>query len=252
MKPEIPRILVVEDDPTSRSYLVALTESLPARVDAAASVAEALRLAGPGRHDLWLVDARLPDGDGIGLLARLHDASPGTPALAHTAARDPQALQALRDAGFAQVLAKPVDADAWRAAIRHALGRTSRIAGAAAAPDAREASAREPEAVPDLEAIALWDDAAAARALGGNADHVAALRGLFMAELPAQLEQLRGGDSATRREQLHRLRASCAFVGAARLERAVRALQAAPDDDATLEHCLATGQATLASPPAKP
>ena len=81
-------ILLVEDDPTTRAYLQAITEALPARVDTATCVAQALPMARSGGHALWLVDANLPDGSGVDLLQALRTAFPGTPALAHTAACD--------------------------------------------------------------------------------------------------------------------------------------------------------------------
>lgn len=226
-----PTILLVEDDPTTCAYLVALTEALPARVEAAASVAAALRHAKTSTHDLWLVDANLPDGTGIELLARLRALSPGTPALAHTAAHDRNELEPLLAAGFADVLVKPIDADTWRTAIRRALGRAL-----------TETACRD-AATPSGE-LPFWDDAAAARALGGDAANVAALRGLFLSELPAQIAAIRDGDEAARRNQLHRLRASCAFVGACRLEEAVRSLQDSPDD-ATVQAFLRTAELTL-------
>jgi CheY-like chemotaxis protein/HPt (histidine-containing phosphotransfer) domain-containing protein len=211
-----PAILLVEDDPTTCAYLFALTEALPARVDAAASLAAALRYAAANTYDLWLVDANLPDGSGIELLARLRTLSPATPALAHTAAHERGELEPLFAAGFAEVLVKPIDADAWRTAIRRALGRAMTETAC------RDATGPSGE-------LPFWDDDAAARALGGDAANVAALRGLFVSELPAQIAAIRDGDATTRGNQLHRLRASCAFVGACRLEQAVRSLQDAPD-----------------------
>src|SRR5690606_33004214 len=68
-----PRILLVEDDPTSRAFLQAATEALPAVVDIAGSVAEALALATRHAHALWLIDAHLPDGSGSELLRVLRD-----------------------------------------------------------------------------------------------------------------------------------------------------------------------------------
>ena len=236
MKPDhnpasTPAILLVEDDPTTCAYLLALTEALPARVDAAASIGAALRYATANPYDLWLVDANLPDGTGIELLARLRALSPATPALAHTAAHERGALEPLIAAGFAEVLVKPIDADAWRAAIRRALGRAM-----------TETACRD-AAGPGGE-LPFWDDDAAARALGGHGANVAALRGLFLSELPAQIAAIRDGDPATRRNQLHRLRASCAFVGACRLEQAVRGLQDSPDA-AALQAFLHTAEGTL-------
>lgn len=212
----LPRILLVEDDPTTCTYLQALLQTLPAEPLAAASMAEALRLAGEGAIDLLLVDARLPDGSGPELLARLRSEGVGSPAVAHTAARDPDALQPLLEAGFLEVLCKPVDPGTWRATLRRHLG----LAGGRA-PAVRIAEAAPPDAPP------LWDDAVAARALAGNTVHIASLRDLFMAELPGQLDAL-GADGAAASDILHRLRASCALVGAARLEAAVKAAGSPP------------------------
>ena len=79
-----------------------------------------------------------------------------------------------------------------------------------------------------------WDDDAALRAVGGQQAHVEALRGLFLRELPGQRQRIEAaaacGDEEAIRAELHRLAASCGFVGAARLADAVRELQAAPRD----------------------
>lgn len=213
---DIPLLLLVEDDPTTGAYLLALSQALPARVDTARSMAEAIEQARARPHALWMIDAHLPDGDGATLLARLRALGLRTPALAHTAARERAALDALVAAGFAQALGKPIDAQAWRAALLRALGR--------AAPHATGTAPRISEA----GGLPTWDDAAAARALGGDPAHVSTLRGLFLAELPAQAAAIAGQDAAAMHAQLHRLRASCALVGAARLDAAVRALQDAP------------------------
>src|SRR5678816_1058340 len=79
-----PRILLVEDDPVSRTFLQAAAEALPAHVDTATTCAEAIHRAGRQTYDLWLIDANLPDGLGSGLLATLRSLSATTPALAQT------------------------------------------------------------------------------------------------------------------------------------------------------------------------
>lgn len=226
-----PRILLVEDDATSRAFLAAALAALPARVSAAVGAGEALAIAASGRvFELWLVDARLPDADGGALLAALRLLAPATPALAHTAARDPACVAALRAAGFDGVVLKPVGVMALRAAVREALQarpRPAADAASAAAADMRGA----PLAI--AETAAAWSvgdpapipriDAAARRAM---------LRALFHAELPVQraaIEQaLAAGDVTMAAGVLHRLRASCGFVGAAALGAAVRALQSDP------------------------
>lgn len=204
-----PRVLLVEDDPTTRSYLLALLESLRAGVTAVDSMGAALRSASAGSFDLLLVDARLPDGSGAELLATLRERGVATPALAHTAARGAAELEPLRTAGFADVLSKPVDPVLWTRTLKSYLGIDTRTDAAASTAE-RAGDETQPQ----------WDDAAASRALGGNAANISALRELFLAELPAQLDALQAGGNGAR-DILHRLRASCALVGAARLRAAV-------------------------------
>src|SRR5690606_8758914 len=100
--------------------------------------------------------------------------------------------------------------------------------------EAPQGGARLPTAGGDGDDAAhpAWDDAVALRALNGERAHVDALRQLFLAELPAArtlvAEAARSGDHAAMHAALHRLQASCGFVGAARLQRAVQALQQSP------------------------
>jgi DNA-binding response OmpR family regulator len=207
----LPRILLVEDDPVSMAFLAAAIEALPAAVDRAESLATARKMAAAHSHAMWLIDANLPDGHGSGLLAQLRVDLPDTPALAHTASQDRDALDALIDAGFLEVLVKPLSASALQAAIGRALGATQ------ATPMATGAK------------LPSWDDAAALSALNGQHEHVRALRKLFLDELPTQRRSIAAaaadGDITGMRSTLHRLRASCGFVGAARLDAAVRALE---------------------------
>jgi CheY-like chemotaxis protein len=230
-----PSILLVEDDPTTCAYLQAITTALPARVDTAASIAEALQQAAAHHHALWMIDAHLPDGSGVELLARLRARHGPVPALAHTAARNRSELDPLIEAGFAEVLVKPIDSATWQAAIRRALG------GAKPAPPVLSDACAEGK-------LPLWDDDASARALGGSSANVAALRGLFLEELPVQVAAVRDQAGEPRRQQLHRLRASCALVGARRLEAAAQCLQE-QEDAVALSAFLHTATDTLAQAP---
>lgn len=214
MSDQVPRVLLVEDDPVSRAFLTAAVRAMPAEVDSADNLAAALSLARAQDYGLWLFDANLPDGTGADLLRQLRGRHPHTPALAHTATGERDVLDALIAAGFLEVLVKPLPAAAIQRAIRRVLGL-----------------AVEPEGDPVLAAGGkqpVWDDDAAARALNGNRAHIATLRGLFVDELPRLRERIgvavRGGDLAGVRADLHKLRASCGFVGAARLGETAQAL----------------------------
>lgn len=231
-----PRILLVEDDPVSRSFLDAAAEALPATVVGAASCAEALQAAAHDAFDLWLIDANLPDGTGAALLARLRAGSAMTPALAHTASRDPAEHATLRSAGFVEVLVKPFPMLALQTAICRVLGFD--LAMSEGAP---RLCAKLPE----------WDDCAARAALKGEQAHVTALRGLFLEELPRQRDAvsdaLGDGDVARARHTLHRLRASCGFVGARRLGDAVLALESNPASGFALDRFRDAADALLAA-----
>jgi len=219
----LPRILLVEDDPVSREFLRAAVEALPAQVDAAVDIAGALQTARQQSHAAWLIDAHLPDGHGGDLLRRLRVDAPDTPAIAHTASTDTPTLDGLIAAGFREVLIKPLTAALVQSALRRAISEQPTRVGRA----------------PGYGKQPVWDQAAALAALNGRSDHVTALRQLFRTELPAQRAALVAAAVAGRHEdmrrELHRLRAGCGFVGAARLAMAVAALHAQPADAQRLQ-----------------
>ena len=212
-----PHILLVEDDAVSRAFLGEALAMLPAQVDAAASIASALALAGTKRHSLWLIDAHLPDGSGIDCLLALRRAHPGIPALAITAQALRDQFDAMCAAGFVEVLQKPITVASLLAPVRRTLGHPF-------AKSTIEHAGKQP----------AWDEMQALSALGGNPDMVVILRKMFIAELPSQRQRVsracreNRGDAA--RDELHKLKASCGFVGAARLLLAVNALSDFPLD----------------------
>lgn len=209
--PPLPRLLLVEDDLISRNFLLAALQLLPAQVDCADTAAAALQLAGQYRHALWLIDVNLPDASGSDLLARLRAGHPQTPALAHTADTRASLSRQLHGAGFQGVLIKPLGREALLAAVR----------------------AQLPAGKPGEVQVPVWDEARALSALNGQHAHLKALRDLFMGELPGVRDALRlamaQDDAPAIRQQLHRLQASCGFVGAARLGAAARQLHQQPD-----------------------
>jgi CheY-like chemotaxis protein/HPt (histidine-containing phosphotransfer) domain-containing protein len=230
-----PRILLVEDDAVSRAFLAAAAEGLPATVEAVDSCAAARASASRVACDLWLIDANLPDGSGADLLASLRDGAAHTPALAHTASRDANEHAALLAAGFDEVLVKPLPMIALQTAICRALGYDLAV----------------DEGTPRLCArLPHWDDAAALSALKGEQSHVVALRRLFLDELAGQChaveDALGRADTIAAGRVLHMLRASCGFVGAARLGEAVRVLEADPRSEFSLERFRSAADELLA------
>jgi len=216
---ERPRFLLVEDDPITTGFLKAVLEALPADVDTAETLSSALVVASRRRHDLWLIDANLPDGHGSDLLQRLRRMHADVPALAHTADGSAELHVQLRQAGFSDTLVKPLGRELLLKTVRRAL------VGSAGSGRSGAADVAGGDAVD-------WDEITALAALNGQRSHLIALRELFLAELPGVRDAVEQAvelhDEPALRSQLHRLQASCGFVGAARLARAVRTLHQAP------------------------
>ncbi|WP_269790541.1 hybrid sensor histidine kinase/response regulator [Stenotrophomonas sp. Iso1] len=219
----VPHLLLVEDDMTSQGFFQFALESLPATVDIADSFASALQRAESSHYDLWLIDVNLPDGDGPTLLQRLRAKYPRVSALAHTADASTEIQQALQQAGFSETLIKPMTRDTLLKAIRRTLAKS------AAASDSR-----------DETEVPHWDEAVALTALNGQQAHLRALRELFLAELPVARDAvgraLDRHDEPELRNQLHRLQASCGFVGALKLARSVRQLHNNPSSTTARQH----------------
>jgi CheY-like chemotaxis protein len=187
----------------------------------AGDIAEACALASAHTHALWLVDAHLPDGDGLACLRALRVLAP-TPALAVTASTEREELDALCAGGFLEVLVTPVSVAQAQSTVRRLLGL-------------RGGGVREPAA--DFK-LPVWDEQRALAALGGKAESLRRLRRMFLDELPALQGQVQAacgvGDAAAARAVLHKLKAGCGFVGALRLGQAVESLSRLPLDAVAL------------------
>ena len=232
-----PLLLLVEDDPISRGFMRAALEALPARVDTADTMHAALAL--DDIHDLWLLDANLPDGHGTDLLAKVRIRYPATPALAHTADDSLTLRLQLLEAGFAEVLVKPLSATHLQEVVRQWLGMTPGPAP------------RIGENPTPFMALPLWDEAVALAALNGNQEHVATLRRMFLDELMRQhdaiLFAVGKGDSGMAKQVLHQLKASSGFVGAMRLNAAAKKLESALSESSSVVDFTAVVRETLDS-----
>jgi len=224
-----PRILVADDNPVSLRFFADALDALGFDCTLAPDGARAFAEADANRFDMLLLDLDMPVFGGIEVLARVRAGdgpSNHASALATSAETDAERIAALRVAGFADVLPKPIGIDALRAMLARHLP-----------PDSR--------ATP-----ALLDDAQALGAAGGDRSIVAALRDLFVAELetlPAEIDALAArSDVVGLRDRLHRLDASAGFCGAPALQAANAQLRATleegrwPQDaiEAFLETCV--------------
>jgi two-component system, LuxR family, sensor kinase FixL len=110
-------VLVVDDDPDTRSNLCDILELDDYHVETAGTVAEVLQRKDWDRISAILLDRRLPDGNAEELLPRLHQLAPEAAVLIVTGYADLQgAIAALRQ-GAADYILKPINPDALRASL---------------------------------------------------------------------------------------------------------------------------------------
>ncbi len=125
------RILVVDDEPDSRSFLSALLQKQGATVRVAASAVEAIDAFMAGRPDVLVSDIAMPGQDGYDLIRLVRELSPDdgglTPAVALTAYVRPQDAETALSAGYQRHIRKPV-------VVSELIGAVAALATAAATP----------------------------------------------------------------------------------------------------------------------
>src|SRR5450432_3482920 len=117
------RILVVDDEASARSGLCKLLEQEGYEVETAADGVQALELVSENAPALVVTDLKMPNMDGMELLAKLREQYPGVPAIVTTAFGEvSSAVQAMR-AGAEDYLTKPIDFDTLLLAVERTLQR---------------------------------------------------------------------------------------------------------------------------------
>ena len=116
-------ILAIEDDTSIRSFLAQALREEGHAVEEAVSLADGRQRALDGGHDLWIIDRRLPDGDGLSLLAALRERQMETPALFLTASAGLDQRIAGLEAGADDYLAKPFSVSELSLRVRALLRR---------------------------------------------------------------------------------------------------------------------------------
>jgi PAS domain S-box-containing protein len=224
------RLLVAEDNPVNQAFLLRLLERQGHRALLAADGRQALAALEREPFDAVLLDLQMPEVDGLEVAARLRarEAARGghLPVLAMTAhAMEEDRLRCLR-AGMDAYLTKPLDPrQLWEA--------LDAVTGGPPTPPGSVAPGGAPPLAPTAEPLTL-DRAAALAGVGGDANLLAELARLTLAEAPGWLADARAalaaGDAPRLRRAAHTVKggvghfaAAAASEAAARLEAAARA-----------------------------
>ena len=190
------RILVIEDDDISRKFMTEAISLLSAEWRACSGFSEAHRLCRSHRFDLVISDVNTADGCLYEHAGQFPDYCRK---LAVSAELTPACSARLQALGVHETLAKPMTIAALHQAIARLLG--DHDAG--------------------LQELPVWDHAQALAALGHNERILASLKDMFKHELPGMIEQIErayaSGEFVEIQATLHKLKASCGFLGAKRL-----------------------------------
>lgn len=114
------RILLVEDDPDTLRIMSRLLRGMGYRVSPAENVHAALELAAHEHFDLLISDLGLPDGTGLDVMRRVKD-SYGLKGLAISGYGTDDDMRLSREAGFQQLLTKPVTLNTLETAVRQTM-----------------------------------------------------------------------------------------------------------------------------------
>lgn len=131
MPSDLQRILVVEDDRSLRSTLVATLKAEGYQIDEAGNVASARAATTTRSIDLVILDLGLPDGDGMDFLAALRRGGDHTPIIVLTARSDEGSKVRALDLGADDYVTKPFGVAELIARVRSALRHGIQMRGAA-------------------------------------------------------------------------------------------------------------------------
>lgn len=181
-----PSILLIEDDDISRSYLTEAITMLDVGLTPCPDFTAAFAAIAETAPTLIISDLNLPDG---ALLVRATEFPTGVPVLAISAEINPSIRGRLALIGIHDVLAKPMPLAELHGAIHRLCGT-----------------------VPEF-----WNQSKALKALGGSSAALRSMRSMFIGELPdaalAIQEAFISGNMAAMHDSLHKLKASCGFLG---------------------------------------
>jgi two-component system CheB/CheR fusion protein len=125
--PEGLRVLVVDDESEARELLILIFEQQGAKVKAAASSAEALKLLKCWRPAVLIADIGMPEMDGYQLIRRIRELAKSNgsqiPAIAVTAYAGETDRKSALDAGYDTHIAKPFSSEQLTAAVAKLLDK---------------------------------------------------------------------------------------------------------------------------------
>lgn len=120
MSPRLPRIVILDDDPSVRTAISRLLRTVQMDVNACSTGAELLSHLMKHDADCLLLDLQMPGMNGLDVMSYLGKLELCLPVIMITAYDEPGSRDACLAAGAVAYLHKPLDADELVGAIRQA------------------------------------------------------------------------------------------------------------------------------------
>lgn len=230
-----PRILIIDDMAINQVILSSQLGALQVETDCASSGEKGLELFRDNEYDLVLVDLHMPDMDGYATLAQLQtifgEKGRKVPVICETADDAPEIADSLKEAGFAEVLVKPIDFGELHDMMVRCLGAKyigTKEPTEATAEEIEAAYAELPEWVKTLPGL---DARYGLARCGGSAEDYLDALAIFAASIDEKAKNVRHylemGDDKINVLRLHSLKSSARLVGAVTLAEQAAALEMA-------------------------
>jgi PAS domain S-box-containing protein len=223
--PQSYHCLVAEDNPVNQKLVLKMLTYAGHSAELASTGQEAVELAFSHSFDIILMDIQMPGMDGLEATASIRELERGTdshvPILAMTAHAMPGDRERCLRAGMDGYLSKPVRiGDLLRAVSHFAGGAESAFEQDALEPQVRDTGSKR---------MGELDYSAALARVGGDAELLQELAGMFMEEYPKLLEEIRRGlgeqNAAVASNAAHQLKGLLAQFGAETARQAAYAVE---------------------------
>jgi PAS domain S-box-containing protein len=227
------RILLAEDNITNQQVALGILQKLGLTADAVANGREAINALKSLPYDLVLMDVQMPEMDGLEATRRIREmmnahsaarraGSAGGPPITHPGslripiiAMTAHAMQGDKqrciEAGMDDYVVKPVSVQALAETLARWLPKESGVRREASGAGTQEAPGGLQSSLP------VWNRAAMVERLMGDEDLVEKILQGFLADMPQQIEALRGhveaADAQKAERQAHTIKGACANVG---------------------------------------
>ena len=208
------RILLAEDNITNQQVALGMLKKLGLSADAVADGREAVEALKNLPYDLVLMDVQMPEMDGLTATREIRNSKFETrnvPIIAMTAHAMEGDKERCLEAGMNDYVAKPVSSQALAEALEKWLPKESEVR-------IQEAEVRSQKMEEGRQSSpSIWDRAALLERLMGDEELAGTILQGFLADMPRQIEALRGcleaGDAAGAERRAHTIKGATADVG---------------------------------------